>query len=51
MTVDKSHLEGLRIDRGDDSRAERKPLWTILGIAAFIILAGIIWLVARPSRA
>jgi RND family efflux transporter MFP subunit len=51
MSVDKTHLESLRIDRGDESRTQRKPLWTLAGIVIIGAIALVIWLVARPARA
>ena len=51
MPVNKASLESLRIDRGSDAAAQRRPLWLIAGAALLFIVAIVVWLVARPARA
>lgn len=51
MAVTKASLESLRIDRGVGDRVERKPWWLVAGAVLVLLLAIVIWLVARPARA
>ena len=45
------NLEGLRIDRSADEERRTKPWVYVAGAAAILILAVVIWLIARPARA
>ncbi len=47
--VDKAHLEGLRIDRAGEEH-DRKPWWLVAGLALVLVIAVVIWFVARPAR-
>ncbi len=51
MNMQSGSLEGLRIDRSNDEKRQRSP-WFLAAIAGVIIvIALIIWLIARPARA
>jgi RND family efflux transporter MFP subunit len=49
--VDKANLESLRIDRSGDESPERKRFWAIVGAATILLIAVVVWLIARPTRA
>jgi len=49
MAVDKASLDSLRIDRGTDATATHKPWWLAATAAVVVIVAFIVWLIARPS--
>ena len=51
MAIDKASLDSLRIDRGSADVRERKPFWIWAGVGAIVVIAFIVWLIARPSRA
>jgi len=51
MAIDKASLDSLRIERGTTDARERKPLWIAIGVGVLIVVAIIIWLIARPTRA
>ena len=50
MAIDKASLDGLRIERGAATR-ERNPWLLAVGAAVVVVIAVIIWLIARPARA
>ena len=50
MAVDKVNLESLRIDRSSEDRQQSKPWLLVAGAAAIILIALIVWLIARPER-
>jgi HlyD family secretion protein len=51
MAIDKASLDSLRIRRDAGNTRERKPWWLAAGVAVIIVVALIIWLIARPARA
>ncbi|HEX7419865.1 MAG TPA: biotin/lipoyl-binding protein, partial [Thermoanaerobaculia bacterium] len=51
MAIDKASLDSLRIQRDVGTTRERKPWWLAAGVAVIIVVALIIWLIARPARA
>lgn len=51
MAIDKASLDSLRIERGAGDARERKPWWLVAGVAVIVLVAFIIWLIARPARA
>jgi HlyD family secretion protein len=51
MVIDKASLDSLRIQRDVGTTRERKPWWLAAGVAVIIVVALIIWLIARPARA
>jgi RND family efflux transporter MFP subunit len=51
MAIDKVSLDSLRIERGAAESRERKPWLMVAGAAVVVVIAIIIWLIARPSRA
>ena len=51
MALDKANLEGLRIDRSGEDDQRARPLWLVVGAALIILIAVIVWLIARPARA
>ena len=46
--VEKAHLDNLRIDRSE-SEDRSRPRWVVPVIAGTIVLAIVIWLIARPG--
>jgi HlyD family secretion protein len=51
VAIDKASLDSLRIQRDAGNTRERKPWWLAAGVAVIIVVALIIWLIARPARA
>jgi HlyD family secretion protein len=51
MSIDKSNLDRLRIDREPEGGREVKPWWYVAGAAVIVVAAIAIWLMARPARA
>ena len=51
MAIDKASLDSLRIDRGGSDTRDRKPWLLVAGAAVIVLIAFIIWLMARPARA
>ncbi|HEX6177310.1 MAG TPA: efflux RND transporter periplasmic adaptor subunit [Thermoanaerobaculia bacterium] len=49
--VEKTSLDSLRIDRGNEEQRAGKPWFLIAGAALVVLVALIVWLVARPGRA
>ena len=51
MAIDKASLDSLRIERNAGDSRERKPWLLVAGAAVIVIIAFIVWLIARPARA
>ena len=51
MAIDKASLDSLRIQREGGNTRERKPWWLAAGVVVILVVALIIWLIARPARA
>jgi len=51
MTIERSHLDSLRIDRSVEEKSERKTLWYVAVAVAVILLGIVIWFFVRPTRA
>ena len=49
--VEKTSLDSLRIDRGNEEQRTSRPWLPIAGVALLLIAGVVIWLVARPGRA
>ncbi len=51
MAIDKASLDSLRIERGDKDPGRRRPLLIASAVVALVLIALIVWLMARPARA
>jgi RND family efflux transporter MFP subunit len=51
MSPDKQTLDELRIDRKPTPKTRRSPWLAVLGLAAVVVVAGIVWWLNRPKAA
>ena len=49
--VEKSHLESLRIDRGNESHQKQRPRWLLPALIIAVVAGIALWMIVRPGRA